>query len=44
MSRKAKIIIGVTLAVLVVGGTLTFVGYKQGWFGSTAPKLPTGTK
>lgn len=37
MQRKTKIIIGVVLAVLVVGGITTYIGYKQGWFGATGP-------
>lgn len=37
MSRKTKIIIGVAIAVLAVGGTVTYVGYKQGWFSKKTP-------
>lgn len=37
MSRKTKIFIGVAIAVLAVGGTVTYVGYKQGLFTKKTP-------
>jgi len=32
MSNRTKIIIGVTLGIVVVGGIVAFVGYRKGWF------------